>query len=55
MLCSPGSLSANLPEKFLEWVRMANAWEEPPETLPFRGLYNIKEQVGFFTDISESE
>ena len=53
MLYSPGSQSAGLPEEFLEWVRMANAWEEPPETLPFWGLYNLGEQAGFFTDISE--
>ena len=55
MLYSPGSQSAGLPEEFLEWVRMANAWEEPPETLPFWGLYNLGEQAGFFTDIAESE
>ena len=53
MLYSPGSQSAGLPEEFLEWVRMASAWEEPPETLPFWGLYNLGEQAGFFTDISE--
>ena len=53
MLYSPGSRSEGLPEEFLEWVRMANAWEEPPETLPFWGLYNSGEQAGFFTDISE--
>lgn len=52
-LYSPGSPSAGLPEEFLEWVRMASAWEEPPETLPFWGLYNLGEQAGFFTDISE--
>ena len=53
MLYSPGSPSAGLPEEFLEWVCMASAWEEPPETLPFWGLYNLGEQAGFFTDISE--
>ena len=53
MLFSPGSLIASLPEEFLEWVHMASAWEEPPETLPFWGLYNLGEQAGFFTDISE--
>ncbi|MEZ7872881.1 MAG: hypothetical protein QMB53_03730 [Eubacteriales bacterium] len=53
MLYSPGSQSAGLPEEFLEWVRMGSAWEEPPETLPFWGLYNLGEQAGFFTDISE--
>ena len=53
MLYSPGSPSAGLPEEFLEWVRMVSAWEEPPETLPFWGLYNLGEQAGFFTDISE--
>ena len=53
MLYSPGSPSAGLPEEFLEWVHMASAWEEPPETLPFWGLYNLGEQAGFFTDISE--
>ena len=53
MLYSPGSQNAGLPEEFLEWVHMASAWEEPPETLPFWGLYNLGEQAGFFTDISE--
>ena len=53
MLYSPGSRSEGLPEEFLEWVRIASAWEEPPETLPFWGLYNLGEQAGFFTDISE--
>lgn len=50
MLYSPGSLSAGLPEEFLEWVRMAGAWEELPETLPFWGLYNLGEQAGFFSE-----
>jgi len=50
MLYSPGSPSAGLPEEFLEWVRMASAWEEPPETLPFWGLYNLGEQAGFFSE-----
>ena len=47
-LYSPGSPSAGLPEEFLEWVRMASAWEEPPETLPFWGLYNLNMKTGFF-------
>ena len=55
ILYTPGSRSANLPEDFLEWVRMGSAWEVPPETLPFWGLYNLKDQAGFFSGITESE
>jgi len=55
LLYSPGSQSIGLPQDFLEWVRMANAWNELPETLPFWGLYNLKEHAGFFTDITEAE
>ncbi len=55
ILYTPGSRSANLPEDFLEWVRMGSAWEVPSETLPFWGLYNLKDQAGFFSGITESE
>jgi len=48
----PGAPIADLPEEYINWVR---TWMEEPETqnLPFYGLYNVKEQNGFFgVDIS---
>ena len=49
MLYLPGRTTADLPDGFLEWICMPNAWEEAPETLPFYGLYNIEEETGFFS------
>lgn len=48
MLYCPGRETADLPEEFLEWICMPNAWVEPPETLPFYGLYNVGEGTGFY-------
>ena len=48
MLYFPGRETADLPEAFLEWIRMPNAWEEVPGALPFYGLYNVKAETGFF-------
>ena len=52
MLYLPGRAVADLPEEFLEWVRMPNAWDEIPDTLPFYGLYNINEGTGFFSNVA---
>lgn len=48
MLYCPGRETADLPEEFLEWICMPNAWVEAPGTLPFYGLYNVEECTGFF-------
>ena len=49
MLYCPGRATADLPEAFLEWIRMPNAWEEVPDALPFYGLYNVEAETGFFS------
>ena len=44
----PGAPINELPEEYLDWVR--TALEDPAaETLPFYGLYNVKEQNGFYS------
>ncbi|MCL1854709.1 MAG: leucine-rich repeat domain-containing protein [Clostridia bacterium] len=50
MLYCPGRETADLPDGFLEWICMPNAWEKAPETLPFYGLYNDGEGAGFFSN-----
>jgi len=50
MLYCPGRATADLPENYLEWIRMPHAWDEIPEKLPFYGLYNTEEELGFFMD-----
>ncbi len=49
MLYCPGRATADLPEAFLEWICMPNAWEKAPGTLPFYGLYNVEAGTGFFS------
>ena len=45
----PGSDVSTLPEEFVTWVAMPNAWGEyRPAVLPFYGLYNAAECEGFF-------
>ena len=51
MLYCPGIATADLPENFLWWIRAPHAWEDIPEKLPFYGLYNTKEELGFFMDL----
>lgn len=42
----PGAPTGELPEAYMDWVRFS--MEDPEaETLPFYGLYNVKEQNGF--------
>lgn len=42
----PGAPTSELPEAYMDWVRFS--MEDPEaETLPFYGLYNVKEQNGF--------
>lgn len=50
LLYCPGRETADLPEGFLEWICLPNAWENAPETLPFYGLYNVEESTGFFSE-----
>ena len=35
-----------MPEGFLEWIRMPNAWEKSPEALPLYGQYNVEAGTG---------
>jgi len=49
MLYCPGKETADLSEEFLEWIRMPNAWEAVPDALPFYGLYNAEEGLGFYS------
>ena len=44
----PGAPISELPEEYMNWVR--NALDDPnAKTLPFYGLYNEKEQNGFYS------
>lgn len=45
----PGCSIVNLPDEYVDWVRMPLGWYPPPSTLPFFGLYNISEKNGFFS------
>ena len=48
-LYRPGVATAKLPDAYIEWVSMPNAWgSNIPETLPFWGLYNVGGQMGFY-------
>ena len=50
-LYRPGAPTAELPEEFVRWVSMPQAWgNDIPETLPFWGLYNVAGQQGFASD-----
>lgn len=44
----PGCPTRNLPEEYLDWIRMPHGWSSVPATLPFWGLYNVEEENGFF-------
>jgi hypothetical protein len=44
----PGRHTSDLPEEFLEWMRMPLGWESIPKTLPVFGLYNTAEKLGFY-------
>lgn len=49
MLYLPKSIVKNLPEEFVKWVSMPNAWSsyDIPTLLPFYGLYNVEKEYGF--------
>lgn len=44
----PGRYTGDLPQEFLEWVSMPNAWSDVPAVLPMWGLYNEGGKAGFF-------
>jgi hypothetical protein len=48
VLYCPGIQTDGLPDAFIEWICLPNAWAEPPETMPFYGLYNVEAGTGFF-------
>lgn len=45
----PGRSTGDLPEQYLEWICMPNAWAKPPATLSFWGMYNVGGEEGFFS------
>ena len=48
LLYLPGRSTADLPEEYLEWMIISNAWgPEMPELLPFYGLYNVLGEQGY--------
>lgn len=44
----PGRRTSDLPEEFMNWLRMPLAWAEDPEVLPVYGLYSLRNRDGFF-------
>ena len=51
LLYLPGRDTADLPDEFLEWVCVQNAWRDVdvPDLLPFYGLYNVSGGEGFIS------
>lgn len=47
----PGRSTADLPQPFMEWICMPNAWwgSNIPSSLPFWGMYNVGGEMGFFS------
>ncbi len=45
----PGAYLLDLPDEFITWVGMMRAWDsdDRPTTLPFYGLYNVTDQMGW--------
>lgn len=43
----PGRYTGDLPEEFLSWAAMPNAWSQIPSILPLWGLYNVGGERGF--------
>ena len=49
----PGHSTSSLPDEFVGWVSMPNAWgRNSPPVLPFWGLYNEGGQAGFFCELN---
>ncbi len=49
ILFLPGCLVDNLPQSYVDWVGVPLGWYDPPETLPFYGLYNVEIERGFWS------
>ena len=50
MIYLKGSKVSDLPEEYVEWVRMATLWDPSNEPeVPFTGIYNVAEETGFFS------
>ena len=47
-LYCPGRRTEDLSDEFLTWLRMPLAWSEDPDELPVYGLYNLRNNDGFF-------
>ena len=50
ILYLPGAPTADLPQGFLDCIRMPRAWNDIPEKLPVYGLYNTEAEAGFSAD-----
>ena len=50
ILYLPGAPTADLPQGFLDCIRMPRAWNDIPEKLPVYGLYNTEAETGFSAD-----
>lgn len=52
----PGAKTADLPEGFLNWTHWTDYDpSNPPEELPFYGLYNVDQEEGFVGIIQNSQ
>lgn len=45
----PDSATSGLPKNFISTVGGPNGWSKPPAKLPFWGIYNVNEKIGFFS------
>ena len=50
ILYLPGAPTADLPQGFLDCIRMPRAWTDIPEKLPVYGLYNTEAEAAFSAD-----
>ena len=50
ILYLPGAPTADLPQGFLDSIRMPRAWTDIPEKLPVYGLYNTEAEAAFSAD-----
>lgn len=51
MLYTPGAPTSELPREYIDWVKVPNLWYDSaiPKKLPLYGIYNVEEQMGFFS------
>jgi len=45
----PGQSTSELPEEFVQWIRMPMGYPEAPEYMTFYGIFNEKAECGFFS------